>query len=69
MVRNEPRYVVMDEKQYSGILDQIRELEHEAFVAGVLESTAHAEAGNVKRYTSAAELIADLKRTDDDDAP
>jgi len=66
MMRNEPRSVVMAEKQYEDLLDQIREMRHEAFVAEVLESTAQAEAGHVTRYSSADALIAALKTSDDE---
>lgn len=41
-------------------------MRHEAFVAEVRESMAEAEAGNVKRYSSAAELIAELNRPEDE---
>ncbi len=59
IMRNEPRYVVMGEKQYEELIDELREMKHEAFVAGVRESMAQVAAGNVKSYSSAAELIAE----------
>ncbi len=66
IMRNEPRYVVMGESQYADLIDQLQEMRHEAFVAEVLESTAEAAAGNVKRYSSATELIAALNSSDDE---
>lgn len=66
IMRNEPRYVVMDEKQYEELIDELREKKHEAFVAEVKESMAQAMAGNVARYASAADLIAALDAPDDE---
>lgn len=66
IMRNRPRYVIMDEKQYEELLDEVREMKHEAFVAEVRESMAEAAAGNVKRYSSAAELIAALNSPNDE---
>ena len=60
VMRNEPRYVVMGEAQYADLLDQLRKMRHEVFVAGVMESTAQMEAGNVREYESAAALMAEL---------
>ncbi len=66
MMRNEPRYVVMDEKQYQDLLDRIREMKHEAFVASVRESMAQVEAGNVQRFESVAALMAAIDDADDE---
>ncbi len=66
MMRNEPRYVVMGEKQYEELVDELRAKRHEAFVAETRESVAQARAGNVRTYASAAELIAAIDSSEEE---
>jgi PHD/YefM family antitoxin component YafN of YafNO toxin-antitoxin module len=66
IMRNEPRYVVMDEAQYGDLLDELREKKHEAFVAGVRESMEQVNAGNVQRFDSVASLMAAIDDADDE---
>lgn len=67
-VRNKPGYVVVSETQYVDLLDELRRLKHQLTVTGFLTSPEPANAGHQSTYSSSADLMAGLYRSDGDDA-
>ncbi len=55
---NQPSYVVLSEEHYRELLEGYRE----AYVARVKASLKEVRAGRVRRFSSAAKLLADLDR-------
>ncbi len=63
IARNKPAYVVMDMDHYLDLVEGY----NEAFVARVLAAEAEIAAGNAKRYTSVAALMADMDALPDEE--
>lgn len=63
ITRNEPRYVIMDERQYR---EMIAERE-EAYLARVQAVRREIAKGHVLHFSNAAELLAAIDAADDDE--